>query len=559
MDRLTYRQYPRGHVEDLETRIQALQQENAELEAEISSLRQSQRQSLGPTAESGSESQDTRAASACGGELATDIGLLSLEGTSERKYVGESSGVYFGKIVGTLLPSASQTLPASHPANLRSGFGRRIEHMSPAALNANVLEPAPIPIAHVANRLQEAFFSHRWSSLPFLHRPTFLKKHYESVLLAGAQADRVSLFLTYMVFAIGAIDLRRQKEDLSVTPLEYFKTATSFYLTPLVEKDNLETVQGLLLLSTFAINEPQSLNAWMVSGLAMRSAVELGLHRSVQSGNTMFQSEMRKRVFWAAYVLDRSISITLGRPLSIQDRDINVELPLPLSDEDLVLEDMSPGSCQSVSPTPSDLSTFVHIIKLRQLNSRIQNTFYPADTTGIDASLVNAQRDGIRTMLENWIGSTPRYTAPTTATFQSAEWFQIAYNHALLLIYRPSPACPEVTVQTLRTCGDASITLITLYLTLYSKNKFAYTWVSLHSLFMASVTMLYTLTRQEIRDTTTKDVTKSNVLSSLNLFEKMVGPSLHCPINVLNSSRQSFGPLLLGAAIKSLRSWVAWS
>jgi hypothetical protein len=519
-------------VENLETRVQTLQEENNDLRAQIRLLQQSQQQSFDTPVGSAAKSQATVGpASACGGELAVEFGLLSLEGTSERKYVGESSGVHFGKIVGTILPREAQALPLiAQLANpLKGGFGieHRAEATSTASWSSIHHEPANIPTDEVANRLQESFFSHRWSSLPFLHRPTFLKDHYQVVLQSGTQADGASLFLAYMVFAIGAIDLRRKNGNLSVTPLDYFNTATSLYLSGLVERGNLETIQGLLLLSTFAINEPQILNAWMVSGLAMRLAIELGLHRNVGSEFTLFRSEMRKRVFWAAYVLDRNISITLGRPLSIQDKDINVELPLPLSDDALVMEDISPGSSQCSSPTPSDLSTFIHIIKLRQLGSRIQGTFYPTNLEGVDPQLVLAQRDNMRTELENWIGSAPRYTLPTAAVFQSVEWFQIAYYHALLLLYRPSPACPEATVQALQTCADASITLITLYLTLYNKNKFAYTWVSLHSLFMASVTMLYTLTRREIRTTTTKNITKSNLDSSLNLFKNMVSPRLY--------------------------------
>ena len=152
------------------------------------------------------------------------------------------------------------------------------------------------------------------------------------------------------------------------------------------------------------INEPQTLNAWMVSGLAMRSAIELGLHRDVTS-DKLFQTEMRKRVFWAAYVLDRNISITLGRPLSIQEKHINLALPLNLSDNDLISEDVSLGSGQLRTPAPSDLSTFIHILKLRQLSSRIQSTFYPTTTVGIDADSVSSQRDRVRAELEKWIVS----------------------------------------------------------------------------------------------------------------------------------------------------------
>jgi hypothetical protein len=177
-DLICYREYRRGHVENLKTRIQTGECPNANMKSQMSLLRHSQQQSLAPSTESIASSQGTAAASACARELATDIGQLGCspwEGTSERKYVGESSGVYFGKIVGTLLPGASQVLPADHPANLASGFGRRAEDTSStAAVRTSALEPAPIPTADIANRLQEAFFSHRSSSLPFFHRPMFL-------------------------------------------------------------------------------------------------------------------------------------------------------------------------------------------------------------------------------------------------------------------------------------------------------------------------------------------------------------------------------------------------
>ena len=196
----------------------------------------------------------------------------------------------------------------------------------------------------------------------FLHQPTFLTKHYEPLLRLGHKADRVSLFLTHMVFAIGAIDLRRLKQDLPVTHLEYFKT-TSFYLSGLVGNDNVETIQDLLLMAAFAINEPQSINSWMLSGLAMRLAIDLGLHRKVRSsGYNLFYSEMRKRVFRATYAPGRNTSIASGHHLGIQDRDINAE---PLPDDDLIMENSTPGSSEAQAPTIHDLSTFTHIIKLR--------------------------------------------------------------------------------------------------------------------------------------------------------------------------------------------------
>lgn len=40
----------------------------------------------------------------------------------------------------------------------------------------------------------------------------------------------------------------------------------------------------------------------------------------------ILKSQMRRRVFWCSYNLDRAVAITLGRPVGINDSDIDVEV-----------------------------------------------------------------------------------------------------------------------------------------------------------------------------------------------------------------------------------------
>jgi hypothetical protein len=51
---------------------------------------------------------------------------------------------------------------------------------------------------------------------------------------------------------------------------------------------------------------------------------DLGLHRKSQKRRSPLEYEMCKRVFWTCYCLDRQVSIILGRPFAIADRDIDV-------------------------------------------------------------------------------------------------------------------------------------------------------------------------------------------------------------------------------------------
>lgn len=78
---------------------------------------------------------------------------------------------------------------------------------------------------------------------------------------------------------------------------------------PLAAHVSIMNVQALLLLAVYTFHHPASdINLWQITGMAMRIAVELGLHRWSRFEPERVSAQgfwMRQRVFWAAYVLDR--------------------------------------------------------------------------------------------------------------------------------------------------------------------------------------------------------------------------------------------------------------
>lgn len=69
--------------------------------------------------------------------------------------------------------------------------------------------------------------------------------------------------------------------------------------------------------------------AYCMAGCAVRFAVLMGLHMNVpqpQLPNRELQ-EHRNRIWWTAYILDRTWAFALGLPVSIRDEDIDVDLP----------------------------------------------------------------------------------------------------------------------------------------------------------------------------------------------------------------------------------------
>jgi mevalonate pyrophosphate decarboxylase len=64
----------------------------------------------------------------------------------------------------------------------------------------------------------------------------------------------------------------------------------------------------------------------------------LGIHRKKQKLNSddLVQLECAKRTFWQAYMLDKYLACSLGRPPMLRDEDIDQDLPKMVNDEDLL-------------------------------------------------------------------------------------------------------------------------------------------------------------------------------------------------------------------------------
>ncbi|KAJ9130517.1 C6 transcription factor [Pleurostoma richardsiae] len=381
------------------------------------------------------------------------------------------------------------------------------------------IDPGSLSIGDYGPQLIEIFFARRWSQFPILHRGTFYNEHY--LPLSQELPPRpLSSFQVNMVFAIAAAERGPADSQHRLSHEDFFRIAVRDLHLVLAE-DDLACIQCLLLLCMYGSNEPQSVNMWYTTGLALRLAVGIDLHRyETVAGKDLFNAEMCKRLFWSVYLMDRSMSIAMGRPLGIRDADITVPLPLQLTDDQLRVEASGPVMANLV-PQCNDTSTFVHVIKLRRINAEIYQTLHSVGSGMMDSAALDAIRHGHYVHLNEWLVSAPRYF-PTPSMFQMPEWFQIAYHHAVLSLYRPSHGAPVASLSAVRLCLDSSISLISCYASLYAKNKITYTFVALNSLFMAGVTMLHSLRASAaVRQELGKPAAEANVKSCVGLLHNV--------------------------------------
>jgi len=167
------------------------------------------------------------------------------------------------------------------------------------------------------------------------------------------------------------------------------------------------TLTYLLLMVQHCLRVPKDPAPWTFVGIAMRLCIELGLHRKKRQPYPTLKSELEKRLFWACYYSDRELSIALGRPPSISDHDIDVELPLDI-DEDTedaaVFRNASPTSTP-VNP-PTTMTCFIHILRLKRIESDIQHNLYRVDNS-TDLSLRSIQTEKFLEKLTAWRDQIP--------------------------------------------------------------------------------------------------------------------------------------------------------
>lgn len=233
---------------------------------------------------------------------------------------------------------------------------------------------------------------------------------------------------------------------------------------------------------------------------------------------------MSKRCFWVAYDIDRVAAFILGRPVGIPDDCIDAEvglfsnlnfrpltprikLPLDINDEHINALGLLQNARASPDESPTSMTGAIHVIKLRQLWSKIGNNIYPTITKSL-MSQETAKKpliDQLADELQEWYVNIPlpHSTGGPVAlsVFASREWFRLAYDHSILLLYRhwithrPPPGEEESVEQALESCLKKAEEICFLYRRLFQYQSLQFTWGSLHILFLGGLTYLYCIWR----------------------------------------------------------------
>ncbi|KAJ4485754.1 fungal-specific transcription factor domain-containing protein [Lentinula aciculospora] len=366
--------------------------------------------------------------------IAEGMGELSLTENQEIRYHGKASGLQFlsknnrtdDRVEGGLwkLPMARVWPPSKDFAAL-------------TVQEDEIL--VELPPIHTQDHLIDLYFTYIHPVFPVLHKNRFLSEYTARRTRENSpssvsspkpeSAQKVTNLLLLSIFSIAA---RFCDDEAPKSPAgqmweagcEYLEKARMI-LTKIFDRSRPSTVQSLLLLGYREFGIGSMEQGWIYIGMAIRMAVDLGLHRNSDSwkhhGHNLFskdESQSRRLIWWACCLADRYGSVYMGRPIIIRDEDFDVPLPEIEEDDHELWQPLASDSIEiPYSPTPC------HIIACQRVTGDLSKfNFFP----WVFLNLISIIQKVYPITVTD---TTPRRTLLQTFESQLDRWYLNLPNH----------------------------------------------------------------------------------------------------------------------------------
>ncbi|KAL2204830.1 hypothetical protein CC79DRAFT_1335435 [Sarocladium strictum] len=279
----------------------------------------------------------------------TDGMALALVDENECGFFGPSSNISFMQHIFAALAKKSRAhrslaAPLKDTISLHDqGIVNATKPFSPLSvadpsarlaveIDANVLPPD-----YETEALLQAYFSNTGLLFPYVHEQTFMETYRDlKAQKFSKSVRRTWLGLLNMILALATSTASQDTVSSSsrrVSSEIFYRRAQKLCRNQMLRGTTLETVQYLLITSQYLQGTQNSLQTWTTHGLAVKAAFSIGLHfNDILKVYTPLEQEIRKRTWYGCILLDRTLGMTFGRPFSIPQEYVRVDLPTPIGD-----------------------------------------------------------------------------------------------------------------------------------------------------------------------------------------------------------------------------------
>lgn len=335
-------------------------------------------------------------------------------------------------------------------------------------------------------RLAKRYFTWMNSAHPVLHECVF-HLQLEKCWSGSSEPSDVDLFQVRMVLAISLASISRphlSTSEIGRSANDFWKLATSS-LDRVICGRGLERLQNILMLLQYTLLVPGEGNLWQLSGQAMRFATEIGLYAEPGPGQNYnpLTLDLRRRVFWTCYCIDRLLATVMGRPTGIPDTWITAKLPALVEDRFITANELRSGPMCQLKVSQ------IQQIRICQLQSEVHARLYApagqAPPSNQDLATWTWQTyDELRMWRDSFAYPTPLITK---------EWTELQFHIAVVLLFRPSPQRPNPSEEALHVAFHSAGEAMELVRTMHRDCSAVFSWLTVHNLFICGLTFINSL------------------------------------------------------------------
>ncbi|KAJ5556797.1 hypothetical protein N7494_000712 [Penicillium frequentans] len=257
------------------------------------------------------------------------MGAISFADEEDSGFFGPSSNIAFLRHLSSAVVQKGYSLS---PGAADGGFvsvskpSSTLRQTAQEKVNVFALPPQAETLA-----LINLYFSETGLLYPYIYPPTFLATYHRMARENFSGVRKSWLGLLNMILAMATITAEPNGASADTRIAEsdvFYQRGLGLCGGELWRGTTLELVQFHLLAGQYLQGTQKSVQVWNVHGLAVKGALQLGLH-SEHASRTFdpLEKESRKRTWYCCVMLDRTLSMTFGRPGAIPDSYVQLSMP----------------------------------------------------------------------------------------------------------------------------------------------------------------------------------------------------------------------------------------
>lgn len=447
--------------------------------------------------------------------ISTEVGSLTISNSdnTQGKYIGAATGSNFARLF----------LKQMHLSRLNELNSDTMDEFD--SFDSSVTRSyAPLPPYRISK-----YAVLKYINCVHIYYPLLLLQNLKHTLhLMYSSPREVSLHDKFILFIVISIGLDRAEKDVEMTnynnqfkPVEYFNTAYR-YLEEILSIRSEKSLQALLLVIIWLLNtnvlKDDNGDLWHLGRFSMSLAMELGVHRfNADWDFGEMKNELRNRLFWCTYILERTIAMKFGRGLSLRKQAIDTPIPQLLKD-DYISDNSTFGAellnvYDQVQFKPSLL-----LINICEIYGDTLETVYISRPAGSKPALsleeITNYKIQLQNSLDQWMAQVDKQIPNSLECYYE---LKVRYCIASTILNRPSPSFPMPDTESILKCKINCQLCISSYCWLLD-HGWKINPTCLHDLVNVGLTMIYCCWKTETDSNTLKEFS----LKILNIMNEVV-------------------------------------